>query len=244
MALSIAGWLVGQARYRMSVLSDAAAVSWRPKTFALARLQGEASNLAAAGRFLVTAIGIILIIEAAFSLVFDTAFSDFVHHLFPIFVAATGGFTIYLFLKLLLTRGITLIRTLEATFYVGGAALLVMIGGIFLMLTVDFALNYASVMGSGCAPRTIMCLVSGNIQHEYGTLADGHTYESQGVSFPFILLWIAVSTFYFTHVAATALKATMGVARWRTWLAAMASLLLLAPAYLVLINGIYRLLYS
>ncbi|MCZ7595582.1 MAG: hypothetical protein M5U16_12300 [Hyphomicrobium sp.] len=45
MALSIAGWLVGQARYRMSVLSDAAAVSWRPKTFALVRLQGEASNL-------------------------------------------------------------------------------------------------------------------------------------------------------------------------------------------------------
>lgn len=244
MALSIAGWLVGQARYRMSVLSDASAVSWRPKTFALARLKGEAPSLAAAGRFLVTAIGIILIFEGAFSLVFDTAFSDFVHHLFPIFVAVSGGFTIYLFLKLLLTRGITLIRTLEATFYVGGAALLFMIGGIFLLLTVDFALNYASVMGSDCAPRTIMCLVSGNIQYDYGTLADRQTPESQGASFPFILLWIAGATFYYTLVAGTLLKMTMGVARWRTYLAALASLVILAPAYLAIINAIYRLLYG
>jgi hypothetical protein len=99
--------------------------------------------------FFLMAVGIALAVEALFSVVFGTAFSDLVHHSFPIFVALTGGVAVYLILKLLFTRGVHFNRTVQSTLYVGGAALIFMVTAIFGLLAADFSLNFGSVMGSG-----------------------------------------------------------------------------------------------
>jgi hypothetical protein len=118
-----------------------------------------------------------------------------------------------------------------------------MITIVFLLLTADFVQNYASVMGSACEHRTIMCLLSGSTQYDYD-IPVGATQETQGWSFPFILLTLLTGVVYFTHVLSTVYKRRMGIARWRTYVASFLSVLLLAPAYLLLINAIYRVLYA
>ena len=240
---TLADVLAGEARKRWSLIATAALITARPSTFVDRLAQEDSVDLRAPLRFFLVSVGIILAIEAAFSLVFDTAFSDLVHHLFPVLVALTGGVAIYAVLKLLLTRNVDFSRTLQGALYVGATGLLVMITAIFLLLTADFAHNYTSVMGSACAHRTIMCLLSGSTQYEYD-IPDGVTVETQGWSFGFILLTILVFLVYFTHVLSTVYKRRMGVARWRTYVASFVSVLLLSPAYLLLLNSVYGALYS
>ena len=193
--------------------------------------------------FFIACIAIILAIEAVFSFAFDTAFSDLVHNFYPIFVALLGVLTVYVFLKLMITPNVHFQSVATGTLYVGGSALLVMITSIFLLLTIDFLTNYQSVMTSSCKHRTIMCLLSGNSQSEYGVLAKGHTPETQGWSFSYILLLVLGAAIYYSHALSSILKGMIGVARWRTYIAAFLSLLVLAPACLVLINAIYKLIY-
>lgn len=95
------------------------------------------------------AVGIVLAVEAPFPVAFETAFSDLVHHSFPVFVALTGGLAQHLILKLLFTRGVHLNRTVQSMLYVGRAALIFMVTAIFGLLATDFSLNFGSVIGSG-----------------------------------------------------------------------------------------------
>jgi hypothetical protein len=118
-----------------------------------------------------------------------------------------------------------------------------MITIVFLLLTADFARNYSSVMGSACEHRTIMCLLSGSTQYDYD-IPIGATEETQGWSFPVILLTLLVSLVYFIHVLSIVYKRRMGVARWRTYVASFLSVVVLSPAYLLLLNAIYRALYA
>jgi hypothetical protein len=194
--------------------------------------------------FFLMAVGIVLAVEALFSMVFETAFSDLVHHSFPVFVALTGGVAVYLILKLLFTRDVHFNRTVQSTLYVGGAALIFMVTAIFGLLAAYFSLNFGSVMGSGCRHRTIMCLLSGNMQYGYEFIGEHRTIETQGWSYGPILIVILVAIVHYTHVLSTFLKRCMGVARWRTYVASLISVLLLSPVYLILLNTIYRALYG
>lgn len=231
-----------EARKRLAILATTARITFAPSAFT-DELARAPANIIAALKYFFAAVGIILVIETAFSFLFDTAFSDLVHNLFPIFVAFAGGLTIYLLLKLLLTRTATFARTLETSFYVGGAALFVMISLIFALLTADFAANYHSVMTSGCTHRTIMCLLSGNTQSDYGLMQDVATRETQGASYPIILLVMLASFAYFAGVLAYALRRLMGVPLWRTLLASFVALILLTIPALLAINTIYKALY-
>lgn len=235
--------LAEQVRKRWSLVSTAALITTRPSAFAARLLDVDRIDLRAPLRFFLISVGIVLAIETAFSLIFRTAFSDLVHHLFPVLVALTGGFAIYACLKLLFARNVSLAGTLEAALYVGATALLVMISVIFVLLTADFAGNIDSVMASSCSHRTIMCLLSGNTQTEYGLMQEIRTPETQGWSFNYILLIILAAVVYYTHVLSTVLKCRMGVARWRTYAASFISVLVLSPLYLLLLNAIYRALF-
>ncbi len=233
-----------EANKRWSLVATAAEITLRPSAFADTMAKRPGGPLRAACRFMLLTVGTVLLIEAVFSYVFKTAFSDFIHHAFPILVAATGGIAVYALLKLLWTRTARFSDTLAGCLYVGGTALLVMVVAIFTLLTVDFATNTTSVMTSGCAPRTIMCLLSGNTQSEYGLMQNVATDETQGWSFSVILWTILICLVFYTAVLTTVLKRTMSVARWRTIIAVTISVVLLSPGYLVLLNAIYRWLYS
>jgi len=236
--------VVHETNKRWSLFATAAEITLRPSAFADTMAQRPGGPLRAASRFMLLAVGTVLIIEAVFSYVFNTTFSDLIHHAFPILVAATGGLSVYVVLKLLWSRTARFSNTLAGCLYVGGTALVVMIGLIFLFLTFDFAANYNSVMSSGCAPRTIMCLLSGNTQSEYGLMQNVATPETQGGSFSIILWTILTCLVFYTVVLTTVLKRSMDVARWRTSIAVTVSVVLLSPAYLVLLNAIYRWLYA
>jgi hypothetical protein len=231
-----------QAEQRLSALRSVGRVSCAPGRFTSTLKQSDA-DVWKALRFFMTVVGLIIVIETVFSFVFNTAFSDLVHHFFPALVALTGGFLIYALLKLSFTRGVIFSRTLEASLYIGGTALAVMITSIFALLSIDFGINYQSVMSSGCDHRTIMCLLSGNTQSDYGLMQDVATLETQGGSFSFIMLTIFACLIYYTGVLAMALKRLMGVAIWRTLLTAMISVVVLTPAAILLLNTVYRLLY-
>lgn len=233
-----------EAQKRWSLLATAGQITFSPAAFAATMASRPGGALASASRYMLLAVGTVLIIEAAFSYVFTTAFSDLIHHAFPILVAATGGLAVYVLLKVLLTRGVRFADTFAACLYVGGTALLVMIVAIFAALTFDFAHNFQSVMTSGCAPRTIMCLLSGNTQSEYGLMQDVATPETQGASFPLIILIILICLSYYTGVLMTVLKRLSNIARWRSFLAVFVSVLVLSPAYLILLNAIYRWFYG
>lgn len=233
-----------EAAKRWSLLRTTAELTLRPSVFADRLAVRRDGTWLDATKFMLLAIGTVLLIEAAFSAVFRTAFSDLIHNAFPILVAATGGGAVFLILKLLWTRNVRFADTMAGCLYVGGGALFVMIGLIFAFLTIDFAMNYTSVMASGCAPRTIMCLLSGNTQMDYGLMQDVATNETQGESFAYIVCTILICLVFYTAVLTTVLKRTMDVARWRTVLAVTISVLLLSPVYLVLLNMLYRWLYQ
>jgi hypothetical protein len=234
--------LSAEAHKRLSVLATAAEITFHPSAFAGDVKAQAARGIVAAGRYFLTCVGLVLAIEAVFSFVFRTAFSDLVHHSFPVLVALLGAFTMHAFLKLLLTPGIRFSETLETTLYVGGAALLFMTTTIFALLTLDFAASYDIVKNSPCEHRTIICLVSGGSLSEYDV--PGHQTGNLGVSFPFILIVMAGCTIYYSRVLAKALQTGWGVARWRTYAAAALSVVLLSPISLMTINAIYGYLYA
>jgi len=238
---TIGRWLSAQASQRLSVLSTASRITFRPLAFAGGFGHDAGADVVAAGRYFLTCVGIVLAIEAIFSFAFSTAFSDLVHHSFPVLVALLGGFTMYAFLKLLLTPNIHLAGTLASTLYVGGAALLFMITCIFLLLTVDFLVSYESIKDSPCTHRTIMCLLSGGSLTQYDV--PSRQSGTLGMSSPFIFLVMLGTVVHFSRALAKVLKAGWAVAPWRTYVAAAFSFVLLAPASLLIINAIYRLLY-
>jgi hypothetical protein len=134
---------------RWSLLRTAALITLRPSAFSERIATEEADVVLPSSRFFLMAVGIVLAVEALFSVAFETAFSDLVHHSFPVFVALTGGVAQYLILKLLFTRGVHLSRTVQSMLYVGRAALIFMVTAIFGLLAADFSLNFGSVIGSG-----------------------------------------------------------------------------------------------
>jgi len=234
--------LSAQAHKRLSVLATAAEITFRPTAFADDAKADADRGVVAASRYFLTCVGLVLAVEAVFSFTFKTAFSDLVHHSFPVFVALLGAVTMHVFLKLLLTPGIRFSETFTATLYVGGAALLFMITTIFALLSLDFAASYQVVKTSPCAHRTIICLISGGSLSEYDV--PGHQTGMLGVSFPFILLVMVGTVVYYTLVLGRALHIGWGVARWRTYIAAALSVVLLTPLSLLTINAIYRYLYA
>ncbi len=239
-----ANLLSTEIRKRLSVIATAGAVTFRPSTAADRLGLSPDSDLKPAFNYFLACVAIVLVVEAGFSFVFNTAFSDLVHHFYPVFVALLGVITIYLFLLLLLTPGLTFAGTAAATLYVGGTALLVMIMSIFVLLTADFAHNYQSVMSSSCEHRTIMCLLSGNSTSEYGIMQPDRTVESQGWSFSFVLLLIMAAVIHYTNALTKILNTGLSIARWRTYIAALLSLVVLTPGCLFLINAIYALIYK
>lgn len=244
MKKSISGFVGDQVAQRWSLIRTAGLITFRPSAFAQQMPDAERDGLWPALRFFIKAVGIVIAIEAVFSFVFKTAFSDLVHHAFPILVALTGGVAVYALLKVLFTRTATFNGTVAASLYTGGAALLFMITAIFGLLTADFSANYESVIGSSCEHRTIMCLLSGNLSYDYELTGRGGTTETQGWSYAPVVLTILFCIVYFAHVLATLMKRRLSVARWRTWLAASISVIVLSPVYLLLLNTIYRGLYG
>jgi hypothetical protein len=238
----IASWLLRQARSRLSIVATASRITFRPSAFADEICSQQSSSSLKALKFFVGCVGIVLAIEGIFSFTFNTAFSDLVHHSFPVLVALFGGVTLHAFLKLLATPGIRFTGTLNTALYVGGAALVFMITTIFVLLTADFLAHYRDIKTSSCAHRTIICLISGGTLTEYDV--PRRSSGSLGMSFPFILLIMLATLIHYSRVLAKALKASMGVAAWRTYLAAAISVILLSPASLLAINTIYRALYS
>lgn len=234
-----------EAQKRWSLLATTAEITLQPSKFASRLKQHQdAASLRPALRFMLLSVGSVLLLEVLFSLIFNTTFSDLIHHSFAILVVVTGGVAIYCVLKGLFTRNVDFMATLQAALYVGCAALFVMITLIFAVVSLDFALNYNSVMHSGCAPRTLMCLLSGNTQTEYGLLQDAGTTETQGWSFAYVVWIILICLAYYTGVLATVFKRLMGVARWRTVFAAFIAVVTLSPGYLVLLNATYRWFYE
>jgi len=241
MMRTFSDWLLTQARLRATVVSRAGQITFQPSLFAREARVDADFGVASAFRFFLTCVGLILAIEAVFSLVFDTAFSDLVHHAFPVLVVLFGGIMVYAVLKSLLTSGVSLGTTMATTLYVGGAAILVMVLVIFAMLTVDFLVSYDDVKASPCKDRTIICLLSGGTLTEYD--APRRTTGALGSSFPFILAVIIATLVHFSRVLAISLRETMAVQPWRTYIAAGLSVLILSPAALLAINAIYRALY-
>jgi hypothetical protein len=238
---TVAGWLSTQVRSRLSVVSTAAKISFRPSAFADYVRLNPGFDVLNALKFFLRCVGIVLAIEAIFSFAFNTAFSDLVHHSFPVFVALLGGVTMYLFLKLLFTPNIRFTSTLGTTLYVGGAALVVMITSIFVLLTADFLVHYQDIKASPCSYRTIICLISGGTLSQYDV--PRRTSGTLGVSFPFILLIMLATLIHYGRVLAKALRASMGVSAWRTYVSATVSVILLGPTSLLAINAVYRVLY-
>jgi hypothetical protein len=242
MSESVTGLIKSEARKKLSVVSTAAQITFRPSAFAVEMSQRGEADLGRAMKFFLASVGIVLVIEAVFSFAFNTAFSDIVHHAFPILVVLAGGFAIYVLLKLLMTRGVRFAETVADTLYVGGGALLFMISVIFVLLTADFLVSYNGVVNSHCKSRTIICLLSGGELSEYDALPPSQ--GALGTSFPFIILVMLLSAIHYSRVLAKVLKATMGVPAWRTYIASFVSIVVLTPVSLVGINTIYRALYG
>jgi hypothetical protein len=238
---TLAGWLSTQARSRLSVLSTASKITFRPSAFADDVRSNPGFDLLKALKFFLGCVGIVLAIEAIFSFAFNTAFSDLVHHSFPVFVVLLGGVTTYVFLKLFFTPNIRLTSTLSTTLYVGGAALVVMTTSVFVLLTADFLANYQDIKASPCAYRTIICLISGGTLSQYDV--PRRASGTLGMTFPFILLIMLATLIHYSRVLAKALRASMSVAAWRTYLALTVSVILLSPTSLLAINAVYRVLY-
>jgi hypothetical protein len=236
--------IASEALKRWSLLKTVALVTAQPSVFAERLAADNESGIRAALGFFGISVGIVLAIEAAFSFAFQTEFSDLVHHLFAVFVALTGGVAVFCLLKTLFTRSATFNGTMRASLYVGATALLVMTTVIFALLTADFAQNHTSVMTSGCETRTIMCLLSGNRQDEYGIIGNGGTAESQGWSYTYIVLVILGCLILYTRALAVVMKRTMSVPRWRTCIATFASVIVLSPMFIIGINLLYRALYK
>jgi hypothetical protein len=241
MAGRLAGWLTAETNKRLSVLANTARITFAPSDYAAASRYAQPDVLRAFKYFL-GCVGIVLVIEALFSFAFDTAFSDLVHHAFPVVVVLLAGFSVYVLLKIVFTPNVTLAGTLDATLNVGGAALLVMIAIVFALLTADFLVSYDAIRASSCGHRTIMCLISGGGGVEYAM--PGNTTGTLGLSFPFILVVMLMTVLHYTRILAKVMRASMGVSPWRTYLATYASVIVLAPVSLFAINLIYRLLYK
>lgn len=241
MRLAVSDWVSRQVRTRFAVLSTASTLTFRPSSFARDVCNRTDIDIASAMRFFWTCVGIVLAVEAAFSFGFATEFSDIVHHSFPVLVVLTAGFTIWLILKLLLTKGLRLDATLALTLYTGGAAILFTVVTVFALLTADFLASQDAVRASPCRHRTIICLISGGALTEYD-IPRGTT-GSLGTSVPAILLIILAAVVHYTRVLAKALQAVMGTARWRSYIATVISLVLLSPVAILTVNAIYRLIY-
>jgi hypothetical protein len=110
------------------------------------------------------------------------------------------------------------------------------------LLTADFLVSYDAVVNSSCASRTIICLLSGGSLSEYDV--PRQNTGALGTSFPLIILIMLLSAIHYSRVLAKVLKASMGVSPWRTYIAALLSIVLLTPISLVGINVVYRALYS
>ena len=115
---------------------------------------------------------------------------------FPVIVVLLAGFAVYLLLKIIVTRNVTLAGTLDATLTVGGAALLVMVTIIFTLLAADFLASHDAIRTSSCEHRTIMCLISGGAGVEYAM--PGNTTGTLGLSFPFILVVMLMTVLHYT----------------------------------------------
>jgi hypothetical protein len=157
---------------RWSLLRTAALITLRPSAFSERIATEEADVVLPSSRFFLMAVGIVLANEALFSVAFETAFSDLVHHSFPVFVALTGGAAVYLILKLLFTRGVHFNRTVQSMLYVGGAALIFMVTAIFGLLAADFSLNFGSVIGSGFRLSSRCQQRLNHLSDEYSTSSD------------------------------------------------------------------------
>lgn len=233
-----------EARKRWSLLATTAEITLRPSKFADRLEQQGVSSVRPAFRFMLLSVGSVLMLEVLFSVVFNTTFSDLIHHSFAILVVVTGGIAIFCVLKGMFTRNVDFKPTVQAELYVGCAALFVMMMLIFAVVSIDFATNYKSVINSGCSPRTLMCLLSGNTQTEYGLLQDVGTPETQGWSFAYVVWIILICLVFYIGVLSTVFKKLMGVARWRTIFSAFVAVVTLSPFYLVLLNAIYRWFYE
>lgn len=242
MAASFADWVVERAKSRFSVLATVFAITITPNSYAASLTAGEAPGGLKAFKFFLSCVGIVLAVEAAFSFVFKTAFSDLVHNTFPALVALLSSLSIYIILKVLFTPGVTLPETMTHTLNVGGAGLLVMIITIFALLTIDFGLNYREVVDSPCKHRTIMCLASGGTLVEYDIPRASDS--AIGSSTPWIFVVIFACLIHYSRVLGKVLKTAMGVTRARTYFAIFVSVVGLSPASLFFLNAIYRYLYA
>jgi hypothetical protein len=155
-----------------SLLRTAALITLRPSAFSERIATEEADVVLPSSRFLLMAVSIVLAVEAMFSVVFETPFSNLVHHSFPVFVALTGGAAVYLILKLLFTRGVHFNRTVQSMLYVGGAALIFMVTASFGLIAADFSLNFGSVMGSGFRLSNRCQQRLNHLSDEYSTSSD------------------------------------------------------------------------
>lgn len=240
-AKAIGDWLSTEVKRRASVVSTASKITFRPSAFADALASDMEPGVSAAFRFFLGSVALVLAIEAVFSFAFDTAFSDIVHHSFPVLVVLLGGVTVYLCLKLLFTPDVSFNPTLGTTLYVGGAAILFMITSIFALLTADFLVSYPHVKASPCEHRTIICLLSGGTLNEY---AVPRKTSPLGWSFPVILFVNLATLLHYSRVLAKALRASMGVSPWRTYIAAAITVIVLSPLSLMAVNAVYRFLYG
>lgn len=239
---ALRNWLSRQTRDRVTVLAKACRIAFRPSTYVEELRSRPGTTVGAAFKFFLSCVGLALAAEAVFSLTFDTAFSDIVHHSFPILVALLGSVTLYALLLLLGTPRLHFKPTLATALETGGAAVLLMVGLALALLTADFLASYQEVKSSPCGHRTIICLLSGGTLTTYDL--PRRTTGTLGWSGPLILLVILATIVHSVRVLARALEASQGVAPWRTYLVALTSLALLSPASLLTINLIYSALYG
>lgn len=235
-------WVRRQAAARFVVLARVLGITFRPSDFAADFASGRAGGVGHAFRHFATCVGLLLVVEGVFSLAFDTEFSDIVHHSFPVLVVLASGVTVHLCLKLLLARSADLGLTSAASYYVGGSALLVTFGVVFAVLAVDFAAHSAAVAQSPCRNRTIICILSGGRLAEYNVPPPAR--DGPGASLPLVGLVLLAAALHYTHVFSTVLRTASGIARWRSYVAVLASVTILAPLSLLAINAIYRALYA
>lgn len=249
---NFASWLSHQGQSVLSVLDNAFTVTFRPSAFPDRIRLGEGASFHNAINFFIACVGATIAVEAVFSFVFDTSYSDFIHYFFPIFVAMTGALSIYAILKIIFTKNLSFTDLAHCSFYVFGAALLFTVAIVLAMISLDFIVHRELIAQSSCKYRTIMCLLS----HAADPAAkEGYGYEYEygygvrpgwtlGLSLIPAYLFVFVSALYYARVLSIVLKKKLDVARWRTCAAALVTLIVLTPSYFAIINAIYAAAYA
>lgn len=198
-------WLLIRLRGLWHYARTAYRVTTAPRQFAESIVLNDKTNYYRALTFFATGLGLGVAVEVLFSYFFKTHLDEILYQL--VFVAGwiANGLFIYLFLRLLRVRNLTVGNVYHCYSYTIGAGFFLATALSAVIVGFQFSQNLAQVRASACEPRLVECILK-----EMGLLQNTQTTISA---------LVAILGIYFAWVFAVLISRTVGTPKWRPFVA-------------------------